>query len=193
MVGATINITGGECGVLRFTSSGNLGASFNLDPSFGTGGIARIPSASFPSGSEFEGMALEPDGRIVVAGINVSGTVEFVVARFLGEVPEITSFTASPNQVTAGSSVTLTASSIIDTNPNSTITQVAFYVDSNSDGVLDAGDTQLVGTLTQSSSNWTLSSPNAFGLSAGTYKLFAQAEDSSGVFGDPFALTLTVQ
>jgi hypothetical protein len=31
------------------------------------------------------------------------------------------------------------------------------------------------------------------GLTAGTYKLFAQAEDSDGVFSDPAALTLTVQ
>src|SRR5262249_55926167 len=138
----------------------------------------------------FTDMAFEPDGRIVVTGWSTSVNGHVLLARFLSTVPQITSFSASPNPVSAGSSLTLTASNIID--PNSTITQVAFYVDSNSDGVLDAGDTQLVGTLTQSSSNWTLSSPNAFGLSAGTYKLFAQAEDSSGVFGDPFALTLTV-
>ena len=51
---------------------------------------------------------------------------------------------------------------------------------------------QLVGTLNQSSGAWTLSSPKTFGLSAGTYTLFAQAEDSYGVFGDPVAITLTV-
>jgi hypothetical protein len=32
-----------------------------------------------------------------------------------------------------------------------------------------------------------------FSLTSGTYTLFAQAEDSYGVFSDPFALTLTVQ
>jgi len=51
---------------------------------------------------------------------------------------------------------------------------------------------QLVGTLNQSSGAWTLSSPKTFGLSAGTYKLFCQAEDSYGVFRDPAAITLMV-
>ena len=37
-----------------------------------------------------------------------------------------------------------------------------------------------------------MTSTNTFGLSAGTYMLFAQAEDSYGVFGDPVALTLAV-
>ena len=45
--------------------------------------------------------------------------------------PQIGSFTASPNPVTAGNSVTLTGSNITDANPSSTIKQVAFCVDSN--------------------------------------------------------------
>jgi hypothetical protein len=85
--------------------------------------------------------------------------------------------------VTAGSIVTLTAGNVAPLNPGSTVTQVAFYVDSNGDGVLDTGDTRLSGTLTQSAGTWTLGLDTT-GWALGTYKLFAQAEDSYGAFSD---------
>jgi hypothetical protein len=96
--------------------------------------------------------------------------------------------------VTSGSSTTLTASGITDVNPGVSITQVAFYLDNNNDGTLEPGTDTLLGYATQTSPGvWTLTNSSAFGLTAGTYKLFAQAKDSDGVFGDPVALTLTVQ
>ena len=83
----------------------------------------------------------------------------------------------------------LTASNLTDTNPGATITQVAFYYIDNS------GNQHLLGYAAQTSPGvWTLSfSPSTSGLTSGTYTLLAQAEDSYGVFSDPFALTLTVQ
>jgi hypothetical protein len=71
---------------------------------------------------------------------------------------------------------------------------VAFYLDSNNDGKLEPGTDALLGYATQSSPGvWTLTDSSAFGLTKGTYTLFARAEGSDGVFGDPVALTLTVQ
>jgi hypothetical protein len=141
-------------------------------------------------------MTLQPDGKAVLVGssLNPAGGVGFAAARFDGDSLTIGSFTANPNPVTAGKSVTLTAGNIIDANPGATVTQVAFYLDSNHDDKLDGADT-LLGQATQTSpGGWTLSfSPSTSGLTFGTYTLFAQAEDSYGVFGDPFALTLTVQ
>jgi hypothetical protein len=62
---------------------------------------------------------------------------------------------------------------------------VAFYVQIN-------GTNTFLGYGTQTSPGlWTLTV--TVNLAPGTYTLFAQAEDSYGVFGDPFALTLTVQ
>jgi hypothetical protein len=91
--------------------------------------------------------------------------------------------------VTAGSSVTLTASSIVDGNPNSTVTHVAFYVDSNRDGKLDSGDA-LLGYGTQTSPGvWTFTISTA-GWVPGNYTLFAQAEDNYGVFSDALAVSL---
>ncbi len=113
------------------------------------------------------------------------------LARYLMASPQIGTFTASPNPVTSGGSTTLTASGITAPNPGSTIIQVAFYLDSNNDSVLDGSDT-LVGYGTQTSPGvWTYRF--TVSLAPGSYTLFAQAEDSYGVFGDPLALTLTVQ
>jgi hypothetical protein len=89
--------------------------------------------------------------------------------------------------VTADSSLTLTASNITDEIPSATITQVAFYYYDSS------GNKVTLGTVSQSTGGaWTLTSATAFGLLSGTYTLYAQAEDSYGVFGDPLAITVTV-
>src|SRR5262249_42503038 len=114
------------------------------------------------------------------------------LARYLLSAPQIGSFAANPNPVASGSDVTLTASNITDGNPNSTITQVAFYLDSNNDGKLEPGTDTLLGYAIQTSPGvWTLPfSTSAMGLTASTYELFAQAQDSYGAFGDIASLDL---
>jgi hypothetical protein len=91
--------------------------------------------------------------------------------------------------------VTLTVANVADLNPGSTITQIDFYMDNNGDGVLEPGTDTLLGYAAQSNGAWTLTfSPSTFGLTSGhSYTVFARAEDSYGVFGDPAALALTVQ
>jgi hypothetical protein len=82
--------------------------------------------------------------------------------------------------------VTLTAANIADANPGSTIAQVTFYY-------FDSGGNKVtLGTGTQTSPGvWALNF--TVSLASGTYTLYAQAEDSYGVFGDPFAVPLAVQ
>jgi hypothetical protein len=163
------------------------------DTTFGTGGIT---TANFPGVSNGVGIAIQPsDGKIVVAGNNGIGNSTLVLARFLPPDPKVGSFTASPNPVPAGNGVTLTASNILDSNPTSTITQVALYVDSNGDGVLEPGTDTLIGYATQASPGiWSLTFiPSTLHLTTGRYTLFAQAEDDLGVLSDPFALALQVQ
>lgn len=168
--------TGYSFEVERYTVGGVL------DGTFGNGGIVTTPL-----GQGFA-MALQPNGDIVMAGGSA-------VARYLPSAPEIGSFVASPNLVTAGNPVSVTASNISDANANSNIIQVAIYLDSNNDGTLEPSTDMLLGYAIETSPGvWTLTfSTNAYGLTAGTYKLFAQAQDSYGVLGDPIALTLTVQ
>jgi hypothetical protein len=103
--------------------------------------------------------------------------------------PQIGSFTASPSP-TAGSPVTLTAAGVQDLNAGGTIIPVAFYADSNGDGVLDPATDTLLGYGTQASTGtWTFT----FTFStAGTYRLFAQAKDNFGLLSEELTLDLQV-
>lgn len=165
---------------LRVNSNGTV------DSGYGSGGWATV---QFASNDTVEAIALQPDGRLLLAGYakpTSTGPTEVALVRFLSSAPQIGSFTANPNPATSGSSVTLTASNLTDGNPNSTIAQVTFYYfDSNNNQVT-------LGAGTQTNGVWTLTSMNAFGLTAGSYTLYAQAEDSYGVFGDLFASTFQV-
>ena len=167
----------GEFLVTRFASSGSL------DTSFGLNGAATVPYALLPQGSLCNGMAIEPDGRIVVAGVpTISGTFyPFEVARLLATGPQIGSFASMLNP---NGSETLTASStsITDGNPAATITQVEFYYFDSNGNKVSLGNGVLNGQ-----GDW----PLTVNLPAGT-TVFAQAEDNYGVLGDPTALTLTI-
>jgi uncharacterized delta-60 repeat protein len=160
----------------------------SLDIGYGTGGWASTPVGAY---GPTRALTLEPDGRLVLVGdaqpanaVNNHPT-DVALVRFLASAPQIGSFTASPNPVTSGSSLTLTASNITDGNPNSIITQVTFYYkDSNGNKVVLGYGTE------DSSGNWNLTFNVS--LTAGTYTIYAQAEDNYGVLGDPDSLSLTV-
>jgi uncharacterized delta-60 repeat protein len=157
----------------HFTADGQLDATFG-----GAGtGFKVIPSVK-----SYGGPAIAADGSIVVVGSTGSPPQAFL-ARLTPPEAMIGSFIAGPNPVSAGGIETLTASNIA--GDGYTITQVAFYVSIN-------GVNTLLGYGTQTSPGvWTLTF--TVNLAPGSYTLFAQAEDSNGVFGDLFALTLTVQ
>jgi uncharacterized delta-60 repeat protein len=165
------------------TVNGAACAAGSPDPTFGTGGIATT-SVGAAGSDAGEGVAIQPDGKIVEVGrAQVGSYNQFAVVRYLASAPQIGSFTASPDSVTAGSSTTLTASNITDGNAGSSITQVTFYYFDSS------GHKVTLGTSTTSNGGaWTLSW--TVSLPAGSYTLFAQAEDSYDVFGDPTSLTL---
>jgi uncharacterized delta-60 repeat protein len=165
------------------------GPAGTVDTGYGTAGWATALAeySDTPAGT-LQTIALEPDGRaVIVAGANryPQWQMDFAVVRFLASAPQIGAFTASPNAVMAGGSTTLTASNITDGNPNSTITQVTFYTINSSGAKVVLG----YGLLT-SPGVWTLNL--TVNLASGNYTLYAQAQDSDGVFGDPLATTLQV-
>jgi uncharacterized delta-60 repeat protein len=170
-------------------------ANGSLDASFGVNGFATAGPGTSSSlyATTAEGLALEPDGRIIVAGASYNGNNDsFSLTRFLAAGPQIGSFTASPNPVTAGSNLALTAGNIQDANPGASIAQIAFYIDTNGDGELEPGTDTLLGYGTQTSTGaWTFTFSTT-GLASGRSTIFARAEDSYGVFGDPFAINVTV-
>ena len=170
------------------TIAERFNADGTVDTSFGPAGTGVSAVAIGDSYSEADALVIEADGKIVLAGwvsVGTRGDLDVGLVRFLGSAPQIGSFSASPNPVTAGSNLTLTASNLSDGNPGSSITQVTFcYFDSS-------GTKQELGTVTQSSAGaWTLTF--TVNLPPGTYTLFAQAKDNYGVFSDPFATTLQV-
>jgi uncharacterized delta-60 repeat protein len=211
-VGSTFQVPGGPAGgatvLARYSASGGF------DTTFGTGG--KVITAG---GGTVSGVAIEPDGKVVVVGAkmqryNTDGSLDTTfgtsgviatayssvavqpdgridaasataLARYLASEPQIGSFTAVANPVPSGGSETLTVSGITDGNPATSITQVAIY---HIDG---SGNQQVLGYGTQTSSGvWTLTF--TVGLPSGNCTVFAQAEDSFGVFGDPDGLTLQV-
>jgi uncharacterized delta-60 repeat protein len=178
----------GKIVVAGFSSTGGFllarikAADGSLDSGFGAGGVAV---ASGNNANDAVGVALEQDGRIVVASTQPTGSGGFTLARVLAYGPEVGSFTASPNPATAGGSLTLTAGNISDEIPSASITRVAFYAVIN-------GTNTLLGYGTQSGAGvWAFTFSTA-GWAPGTYTLSAVAEDSYGVFGDPLAITVTL-
>jgi hypothetical protein len=103
--------------------------------------------------------------------------------------PVIGSFTASPNPVAPGGSETLTAANVTAGSSNGTVTQVAFYLDSNGDGVLEPGIDILLGHGTQIGPGVWAGTANApADTPIGTYQLFAQrchARGGVGLAGSP--------
>jgi hypothetical protein len=135
-------------------------------------------------------MALEPDGRVIVAGyFHPSGNTnqaDVTLCRFLPSAPQIGSFTASAYTVTAGSSVTLTAANITDENPGSSVAQVAFYI------MVNGSPVQLGNVTHNTDGSWSCAFDTT-GYASGTYTLYAQATDNFGALGNPVDLTLTIQ
>ncbi|MHC4176687.1 MAG: S8 family serine peptidase [Planctomycetota bacterium] len=129
------------------------------------------------------------DGKVTTGGrLNALGAVQFLVSDG-PRVPIVSSLSASPNFITAGTATTLTAQGVIDLD--GTVTSVSFYEDSNADGQFDVGD-QLIGTdstVVDSEAGITLQTT---GLAAGPHAYFARALDDDGQWGAATRGTLTI-
>ncbi|MDY0170569.1 MAG: phosphatase PAP2 family protein, partial [Thermoguttaceae bacterium] len=104
------------------------------------------------------------------------------------EPPVVTALTADPNPLTRPGNLTLTATGVSD--PDGTVDLVAFYRDTNGDGLLDAGDEPL-GTDVDGNDGWSLTVASA-GWNPGEQTLFARAQDNDGALSDPAVTTVTV-
>lgn len=86
-------------------------AAGDLDPSFGTGGIGTVPIG--PGDDQIQGVALQPDGKIVAVGYSHNGSnYDFAVARFHPDGTLDTSFGAGGKVTTALGSSDDQASSV---------------------------------------------------------------------------------
>jgi hypothetical protein len=102
--------------------------------------------------------------------------------------PVIGSFTLSPGSTTAGTTVTLTASNVAETNGS--ISSVQFYRESDGVSGLSASDT-LLGTGNQNGATWSLATGTT-GFALGNYTYYALATDAAAVTTSAAAvLTIT--
>ncbi len=161
--------------LLRYNTDGSL------DTTFGTGGIVQTGTAD-PAHTSDLAVAIQADGNIVAAGYTPSGTgYVFMVARYLGAFT-----TGAPP--TIPDPVPVSTDSMLTADP---VPPVAFQRDAVA-SVLEAGTDSLLDYGTRPRDRtWTVSYATA-GWASSRSRLWVQAPDSDGVFGDPFALALTV-
>jgi uncharacterized delta-60 repeat protein len=169
---------GGLFGLSAFLPNGTPDVSFGNNGTFAVAG----PSGTYARG---RGTALQSDSKIVLAGITATSSSStdytLALARFL---PPAT-FSANPNPVAAGSSVTLFVTSNI-MSPASTITGVTFaYVD-------NFNTTVVLSAIQTSPGIWTYSAASGLGLTKGVYTITARATDNNGVLSDPVSISFTV-
>jgi uncharacterized delta-60 repeat protein len=165
--------------LLRYNTDGSL------DTSFGTAGLVQTKTGTTdPANTTDFAVAIQADGKIVAAGSTPGSTYDdFMVARYLGAASPPGAPPILPDPVPVGTDTTLTADPV---------TAVAFQGDAVGAGVLEPGTDTLLGYGTRPrDGTWTQSSATA-GWTSGRSRLLVQAQDSDGVFGDPFALPLSV-
>ena len=106
--------------------------------------------------------------------------------------PTVGALTLSPSAVSAGTTISLAASNVFETN--GTISSVSFYRESNGTSGLQTGtggDT-LVGNGTRNGSTWTLANTSTTGLATGAYSYYAIATDTSSQVSAAASATLTI-
>ncbi len=145
---------------------------FTVEPTGGTD--QNFSGISFPGPMR---ILLATGGDCFFTGDHYS-TFEPVYIPGTASSPTIGSFTVSPTTVTAGTSVTLTASNVTETS--GTISSVNFYLESNGTAGLQTATDTLINTGVHSGTNWILSAPTT-GLAGGTYTYYAVATDTNNI------------
>ncbi len=98
--------------------------------------------------------------------------------------PIISGLTGSPDPVTAGSSLTLTALGVGDAY--GAVDHVAFYRDADANGILDQSVDQLIGTDGFGGDGWSLSAVVMW--PSGNHRYFARVQDNYGEWSDDVAV-----
>jgi uncharacterized delta-60 repeat protein len=170
VAGKSVRSGGGQTGfgVLRYNTDGSL------DASFGNGGLVQTFDSTGPCWAN--GVAIQADGRIVVAGQSSGSTGwDFMVARYLGAATPAASLT-SGSAITE-STVELTLASILNTHAR----------DSKSVGFAPAPAAG--GSMSPAQSSPAPQAAQAQ-LTAAPDWHFAHLPPGDGTFSDPFALLL---
>lgn len=204
-------VTAGQGGyaILRgdgtYDETGNLVLAMRFNPD-GSRDLTYGPSAtgqvmtSLGYNARVGDLALQPNGRVVVAGaMNTAGPTatdpspyveRFALVRYTGasvapSPVQVGSFSSSSSSVAAGSPLTLTAGNVTTATSGATVARVAFYA------VNSFGVEQFLGYAAQQpDGSWALTLTVT--LKPGAYTLLAVAADSTGAVSNPLTLSLQV-
>ena len=165
--------TNGTAGLQVGTGGDTLVAT---DTNGADGWSASVSTSGLALGSfTYYAQATDNDGNPSADGTSAASTTNTVV----GAIPVIASLSDSPDPVTRGSDVTLTANGVSDSD--GTVVSVAFYRETNGTAGLQVGtggDT-LVATDTNGADGWS-ASVSTSGLALGSFTYYAQATDNDG-------------
>jgi hypothetical protein len=167
---------------------------------FNAAGAAQGPEFrvnTFTTGSQARGsVAMDPLGNFLVTwdseGQDGSGDGVYAQRYRLRGVPTVGTLADTPDPVTAGNSVTLTAGGAA--SPDGTVASVSFYRETNGEPGLQVGaegDTP-VGADTTPAGGFFSASASTTGLADGISTYWAQAADDLGLTGSPASTTNTV-
>ena len=154
-------------GELGLSSEGDTGGPRDPQPG-NIGGVAR----------DTQGGPEDDSTKILTADGSTPGNDEGGNTGGGTTAPTIDSLSGSPDPVTLGQDITLTASGVADTN--GTVSSVAFYRDTDGSETLDAGTDDLLGTDSDGTDGWSFTTSTA-GFPAGSQTYFAQATDNDNL------------
>lgn len=134
-----------------------------------------------------------PPGHYMLFVLNSKGvpSVAKIISVGASARPNVTTLSDSPDPVTAGASVTLTATGVTDDHG---VGSVKFFRESNGVAGLQftAGGDALIGTDTSGADGWKITVSTS-GMNGGAYRYYARAVDIYGLGGGAATTTNTVQ
>ena len=140
----------------------------NSDGTGANGFMGKAQTKKLPVGDVlFFAQGHDVDGNMATAQTSVHLT---------NASPTLKRLTAAPKKLVHGKKLTLIANGAHDTD--GTVASVSFYVDSNGNGLIDAGDV-LLGTDSDKHGGYK-NAPDTSAFAAGTMTILAQATDSDG-------------
>ncbi|MEE8452775.1 MAG: S8 family serine peptidase [Thermoguttaceae bacterium] len=162
--------------------SGVAALAWSVDPD---ATVADIRSAILDSVDQLGSLS----GRVSTGGrLNALATLELIDSD-APRRPTVGSLSASPDFIGSGVSTTLTARNVSDSD--GTVSAVYFYLDSNGDGLFDAGD-ELLGTDTTVVGSEASIQLDTEEFSDGQHTLFARALDNDSQWSSAITGRLTI-
>lgn len=190
--GAANNLIGSAATSAGLTNgvNGNIvGADPKLGPLASNGGPTQTMallagSPAINKGVNSGSLTTDQRGlaRVRGAGIDI-GAFEYAATPVIGSV------TRSATSIFRGQPVTFT---VVATDADGTVAQVRFFADLNGNGVLNAGEPELLPADANGADGFKLTLASTLGLPLGLYSILAQAADNDGLLSTPLGSSTTV-